>query len=59
MLLKCLKFCTDFFDRLEKQLDKKAQVSSKIYDVINFETNNDNTHISQYFNKQTQSDNEH
>ena len=35
----------------EKQLAWKAKVSFKIYDVINWETNNNNTHIAQYLEK--------
>lgn len=33
-------FCPDFFDSLEKQLDKKAKINLKIYGIINWETNN-------------------
>ena len=35
-----LKFCLDIFGYVAKQLDKKAKVDFKIYDVINWETNN-------------------
>ena len=38
-----LNFCRDIFGRVAKQLDKKAKFNFKIYDVINWETNNWNT----------------
>ena len=34
-----------FFGHAEKRFDKKAKNNVKIYDVINWETNNYNTHI--------------
>ena len=49
--LKILNFCPDFFGHVGKQLDEKAKVNFKIYDVINCETNNYNTHIAQYLIK--------
>ena len=32
-------------------LDKKAKVNSQIYDVTNWETNNQNVHIAQYLKR--------
>ena len=32
-------------------LDKKAKVNSQIYDVANWETNNQNVHIAQYLKR--------
>ena len=46
-----LNFSLDFFDHLGKRLDKKADVDLKIYYVTDWETNNYNTHIAQYFKK--------
>ena len=45
-----LILCPDFGD-LGKQLDKKAKVEFKIYDVTEWETNNYNTHTAQYIKK--------
>ena len=39
------------FGDLGKQLDKKAKVEFKIYDVTEWETNNYNTHTAQYIKK--------
>ena len=44
VVLKIFKFFVILFGHLGKRLDKK----SKIYDVINWETNNYYTHIAQY-----------
>ena len=41
-----LHFCPDFFGRVGKRLAKKAKFNSKIYDVIDWETNNHNTNIA-------------
>ena len=41
----------DFFSHVRKRLDKKANVNSEIYDVINWETSGYNTHIGQYLKK--------
>ena len=41
-----LNVCSDFLGHVEKQLYKKAKLDFKIYNVINWETNNYNTHIS-------------
>ena len=48
MFLRSLNFCPHFFGRVEKRILKKAQVSFEFYDVLNWETNNGNTHIAQY-----------
>ena len=41
---------------LEKLLDKKAKVTFKLYEVINWEINDFNIHIAHYPKKQKQSD---
>ena len=38
-------------DYVEKQLDKKAMVDFKFYDVTDWTTNNYNTYIAQYLKK--------
>ena len=48
MFLRYLHFSSDFFGSIGKQLDKKAKVNFKVYDVIDRETNNYNTYIAQY-----------
>ena len=48
IVLKFLKFCHDFFVHAEIGLDKKVKVTFKVHYVINWETNNCNTHIAQY-----------
>ena len=48
LFLRSLNFCPHFFGRVEKRILKKAQVSFEFYDVLNWETNNGNTHIAQY-----------
>ena len=42
LLLRYLNYGPDFFGHEGKQLDKKAKVIFKIYDVTNWETNNCN-----------------
>ena len=44
-----LKICK--FGQVEKRLDWKDKVNSKIYDVTTWETYNCNTHIAQYLKK--------
>ena len=46
-----LNLCPYFFIYVEKQLDQKAQVKFKIYDIENWEINNFSTHIVQYLKK--------
>ena len=47
-MIRYLYFCPDIFGHVEKRLDKRAKVTFKIYDVINWEINNNNTHNAQY-----------
>ena len=49
--LRHLNLGSNFFGHLEKRLYKKANVIFKIYDAINWETNDYNTHIAQYLKK--------
>ena len=44
-------FCRDILVYVLKQLDKKAIVNFKIYEVTEWTTNNCNTHIAQYLKK--------
>ena len=41
-------FLSSFLDHAEKRLDKKATDNFKIYDVIEWTTNNDDAHIVRY-----------
>ena len=56
--LKIFTFLSWLFGHVAKRLDMKDKVNFKFYDVTARLTNNRNTHISQYLEKQTQSDNE-
>ena len=58
MFQRYLNVCSDFFGLAGKMLDKKAKVNSQIYDVTNWETNNQNVHIAQYLKRYWKSDNE-
>ena len=49
--LEIFTFLSCLFGYVEKQLDKKATVNFKIYDVPSRETNNYNAHITQYLKK--------
>ena len=49
--LKMFNIYPDVFGVDGKQLDKKSKVKFKNYDVINWETNNENTHAAQYLQK--------
>ena len=49
--LRYSQFCPDFFGYIGKQLDKKAKVNFKIYDVANWNTKSYNKHIARYFKK--------
>ena len=51
LLLRYLNFCPEILGHIGKRLDKKVKVNFKIFDVINVETNNYNTHITQYLKK--------
>ena len=50
-VLEIFKFLSWLFGYVEKRLDKKAMVNSKVYDVTDWTTNNCNTYIAQYLNK--------
>ena len=47
-----------YFGHVGKRLGKKAEVNFKNCVVINWKTNNNNTHISQHLKKLRRSDNE-
>ena len=47
-VLEMFQFCPYYFGNAGKQLDKKVKFNFKNYDVINWETNNYNTHIAHY-----------
>ena len=47
-VLKVFNFLSWLFDHVEKQLDEKDKVNSKIYDVTTLITYNYNTHIVLY-----------
>ena len=57
-VFETFKFFARLFSDVEKQLDQKASVYSKMYDVIDWATDNYNTPIAQYLKKQRQQDNE-
>ena len=46
MFLRYSNFCPEFFLHTGTRFDKKAQVSFKIYDAINWKTNNYNRLIA-------------
>ena len=50
-ILEIFTFLFCLFGYVEKRLDKKTMVDFKIYDVTDWKTNNDNTHITQYLEK--------
>ena len=50
-VLKILTFLTEIFGYVEKRFDEKVLFYFKIYDVIDWATNNYNTHITQYLKK--------
>ena len=49
--LRYLNFCPEFWVHAGKRLDKNAKVNFKTYEVTDWETNNYNTHITQYLKK--------
>ena len=55
---KTFQFLSWLFAHVEKRLGYKGKVYFKNYDVKTWETNNCNTNIIQYLEKQRQSDNE-
>ena len=46
-----LTFLSWFFGYVEKQLDKKARINFKIYDIADLATSNYYAHIVQYLKK--------
>ena len=56
--LKIFKVLSWHFSHVEKRLDYKNKVNFKIYDVITWQTDNCNTRINKYLEKQGQSGNE-
>ena len=46
LFLRYFNFHADYFNHPEKRLVKTAKANHKIYDAINWETNNYNTHIA-------------
>ena len=51
LFLRFLNFCPDFIDYIEERLQKKAKLDMKVYDIVNWEANNYNTHIAHYLKK--------
>ena len=49
--LRHLNFWSEFFDHVGKELGKKAEVTFKMYGVIEWATNNCNTQIAKYLKK--------
>ena len=50
-VLKIFTILSGFFGHVGKWLDKKAKVNFNIYEVIDWTTNNYNTHIAQDIKK--------
>ena len=50
-VLEILTFLSRLFGYLEKRVDMKVKVISKIYGVIDWTTNYYNRHIAQYLKK--------
>ena len=57
-ILEVFTFLSWFFGYAEKPLDKKAMVNFKIYDIIDWKTNNYNAHVPNISRKKRQTDNE-
>ena len=55
-VLQIFKFLYWLFGHVAKRLDKKDRLISHFYDVTAWLTNNYNTHIAQYLDKERQSD---
>ena len=53
--LKIFMFLIWLFGYVKKQLDKKANINFKIYDIPDWTINNYNTNIGQYLKKEGQS----
>ena len=58
LVLKIFKFLSWHFGHVAKRLDMKDKVDFKIYDVTAWFTNNFNTYIVQYLEKEGETDNE-
>ena len=54
--LEIIRFLLQRFGYLEKWLDKKISVNSKVYDVTDWITDNQNIHIVQYLYKLRQNE---
>ena len=50
-VLEIFTLLSQLFAYVEKRLDKKVKVNSKLYDITDRTTNNYNTHIPQYLKK--------
>ena len=50
-IINTFKFCSEFFDDVEKPFDKKTEVNFKLYDVTKWETNNYSIHIAPHLKK--------
>ena len=57
-VLKVFKFLSWLSGHVAKRSDKKDKVNFKFYDVTAWLPNDCNTHITQYLEKEKQSDNE-
>ena len=56
-ILEVFTFLSCFFGYAEKPLDKKAMVNFKIYDIIDWKTNNYSTHIPNISRSKRQTNN--
>ena len=50
-VLEIFIFSPWIFGYVEKHLDQKAEINFKIYDVVDWTTNNYNTNVAQYLKK--------
>ena len=50
-VLEIFIFSPWIFGYVEKRLDQKAEINFKIYDVVDWTTNNYNTNVAQYLMK--------
>ena len=50
-VLEIITFLSCFFGYIEKRLDKKVKVESKIRDLTDWTTNNYHSHVAQYIKK--------
>ena len=58
LVLKIFKILPWLFGHVAKRLDKKDKFNFKFYDVTAWLSNNGNTYIAQYLEKERKSDNE-